>query len=383
MRTTSLVVVGVSLIAVVGCGSTDDDVAQRSAMLDSPAPSVVSIRGESMALVGPAPFVVAKGVPNDAGSVASSKRLSADELAEGLRGVRLVNGNEYRASRPNVALAKRILSGELDLSDQVTPPSQTEGVAPPEEREGRSVIGSDNRTYRSSNQSYPNRTFTFSDLGCSGTMIGPSTMVTAAHCVYNTDTNAWYKVPNGSGGTRWPRYSTGVDGRDANPTPDGWISCYDITVPGGWVDGNDVKYDYAVLDFSSRCGDRPGDISGWIGTTTGWNDTEGHLIAGYPQVAKGVTRYTGSSTPFSAAELWADAERTGVWLDPSYQLKYPIDTTGGQSGAGVYYIADSNGWYILDGIHKGNDGDSTYNRGRRFDSTVRSFVEQYSDFPNP
>lgn len=380
-----------ALTSMMAC-DVEPEVEDRGTLAPPPA-EITDSRGQVLTLQGPAHYEiievdsipeVVQDEPNE-----PSLPLTREQLANDLRGVRLVDGYEYRVDEPDYEMADRILAGVQGQLD--TRPSDGEGMDELTSREPRGVNGSDNRVYKSNNLSFPYRPLVFSEVGCSGTMIGPHTMVTAAHCVYNTGTNSWLKVWDSvAHHERWPRFATGVDGRDANPVPNGWRQCYDVTIPGGWVsqpsNGTAAagQYDYAVVDFYSRCGARPGDQSGWLGTMVASEATiesEGHYLYGYPAYAHGVYRYT-SSPPNMEAEIWGMSRSPGqLYINsPSWQLKYSHDTSGGQSGMGTWYIQDGTGWVFLDGIHRGDAG--AYNIGRRWDWTVRNFVEAYSPFPS-
>ena len=188
----------------------------------------------------------------------------------------------HRAEEPALELAKLILEGRLPEqraagSKNVEPDGPT--LAESEEKPvifedtdpenfedtdpesigqvARQIIGTtDSRSVRLNNTSFPWRTFVHSDAGCSGTLISPTTIVTAAHCVYNTVNNTWIKA-----GSNWPKYGRGADAGDGTIYPYGRFTCYTVTVPGGWVDKNDVKYDYAVLKLN--CSQSS---SNWLGS---------------------------------------------------------------------------------------------------------------------
>ncbi len=380
----------VALSAALACG-VESEVEPRVSI--EPAVEITDSRGQVLTLQGPAQYEIIEidsipAVVQDE-TIEPTRALTREQLANDLRGVRLVDGHEYRVEQPDYAMADRILAGMEGPID--TRPSNAEAIDELTSREPRGLNGSDNRSYRSNNFSFPYRPLVFSEVGCSGTMIGPHTMVTAAHCVYNTGNNSWLKVwDTVQNRERWPRFATGVDGRDANAVPNGWRQCYDVTIPGGWVSKSSnnlasaAQYDYAVVDFYSRCGVRPGDQSGWLGTKVageGTIESERHYLYGYPQVAQGVLRYSGSP-PNKEAEIWGMSSSPGqLYINsPSWQLKYNHDTSGGQSGMGTWYIEDGTGWVRLDGIHRGDAG--PYNIGRRWDWTVRNFVEAYSLFPS-
>ncbi|HKY35406.1 MAG TPA: trypsin-like serine protease [Polyangiaceae bacterium] len=317
------------------------------------------------------------------------------QLADDLRGVTLRDGYEYREAEPLLALASKILADRQSAAFG-SGSSRGEATEDDDEREGRAVFGGDGRAYKSNNTSFPYRTFTWSEAQCSGTMIGPGTMVTAAHCVYDTVTDAWLAVwdptiwnpATGTWGVnRWPRWAPGVDARDATAAPYGWQQCYTPTIPTAYVNENSktsstaLLNDYAVFDFTTHCGVRPGDATGWMGT---WIYSEASIESlgtrtyGYPQFAQGVFRYSGS-VPNFFAEIWGMSAGAGTtFIDsPTTKLKTTLDTSGGQSGSS-YWVLDGD--YRVIGIHMGQDT-TTYNSGRRFDATVYNFWDFYSPYP--
>ncbi len=380
------------LLTLAGCSAastdpSDDDWAGTS----QPLSEIVGAKGVRLTLVGKAKWRAVKPgeLANREGAVveaAAEATTDVNQLADELRGVVLSGDYEYRQASADLELARRVIAargtgqGTGSVSNQGSAPDAAPKV-------GRSVIGSDGRSYVSNNTGFPWRTFVWSEAQCTGTMIGPGTMVTAAHCVYDTINNAWYKVfDTVSGVNRWPRYAPGVDGRDATPAPYGWQQCYDVAVPGGYAnstsetDATALLYDYAVLDFSTRCGRRPGDATGWMGT---WFYTAAGIqglrtyLYGYPSVALGVGRYTGD-IPNHYAELWGMSGSAGTTYIgiPSTELQTTIDSYAGESGA-AYYVNDTD--YRVIGIHHG--GNSTINAGRFYDVDVFNFWDAHSPYP--
>lgn len=355
-----------------------------------PLAEIKSANGEQLILVGEAKSVVVKSARElklNADEPPGELTSNEDQLAEELRAVVLSDGYEYRGG-PARELARKVLADRSKAGGLGS--ASSEAGSSESDREGRVVFGSDGRTYQSSNTSFPYRTFVWSEVECTGTMIGPGTMVTAAHCVYDTVNDAWLKVwdptSGPSGADRYPRYSPGVDGRDATQAPYGWQQCYDVAIPGGYSSAtSDTSsaaqlYDYAVLDFTTRCGVRPGDATGWMGT---WLYSEASIeslttyIYGYPQYALDVYRYTGS-VPNHFAEIWGMSGAAGTtYIDsPTTTLRTTIDTYGGQSGS-AYWVNDTDRRVI--GIHHG--GNSSYNVARRFDADVYNFWDAYSPYP--
>jgi len=116
---------------------------------------------------------------------------------------------------PDYETADRILA---DLAAGGSP--DTVGDEP---REEKNCCGIDGRSQLRTNTTYPQSATGFTEVGCSGTLISPSTLVTAAHCVYNHANDTWLKVasePSWSGSTtRFPRWVFSMDGVDADAAP--------------------------------------------------------------------------------------------------------------------------------------------------------------------
>jgi glutamyl endopeptidase len=332
-------------------------------------------------------------------------KMTLDELARAMRPVTLVNGCEY-VREPDVKLAE----WARRYQNEVLTYEGSAGKAPSEREveEGNgirtsikgadnnraTIIGTDLREKRRDNTSYPMRTqVVLSNLNgggrCSGTMIGASTMITAAHCVHNGDN--WLATKTWSPGADsedtvdfpynpWASYPTN---NAANPAV---FQCYVVTIPGGYADGADSEWDFAVIEFSDmfpeiqNCNLFPGNTVGWLGWGSQGSSTiedSINYIYGYPgtSTAKkcGVAGGTCAGGPCNWPQIWGWG-RSDFEVDDE-MLEHHVDTTGGQSGSGVYNKAQ--GFRKVIGIHQGCNS-STENRARRIDSTVIGFVKSNS-----
>ena len=226
--------------------------------------------------------------------------------------------------------------------------SSTGGAQP------RSVIGTDSRTKITSTTAYPWRTVTKlfvtfpksnSPAGCSGTLIAAQYVLTAGHCVYD----------KASGG--FAKKIEVIPGLSGTYKPYGSAYSKKIRTYSAWTSSQNSNYDFALITL-----DRPiGNSTGWLGYTTysSVNGITGN-IAGYPG-DKGGTYLYYHSGPISSST--------------SYRLYYQIDTYGGQSGSGIYYIDSQNNRYIF-GIHTTGvtPSNPSYNSGTRIDAQKYNYI---------
>ncbi|MET1138381.1 trypsin-like serine protease, partial [Bacillus subtilis] len=93
----------------------------------------------------------------------------------------------------------------------------------------KSVIGSDDRTRVTNTTAYPYRAIVHisSSIGsCTGWMIGPKTVATAGHCIYDTSSGSF-------AGT-----ATVSPGRNGTSYPYGSVKSTRYFIPSGWRSGN-------------------------------------------------------------------------------------------------------------------------------------------------
>ncbi len=335
--------------------------------------------------------------------------ISAEELAENLRGIALFNGHQFIEADAPVELARRIKrleamerdgASRADIERLLPGTGASQGTA--ERTEDLSVVehakpagenariphGPDDRSVMN-NHSYPHRThIVFDNTGNtssingsqgSGTLIGPSTAMSVAHVFWNESANTWESAH---------RWAPGFDSAEADSSPWGdWYACYWVTIPTAYTIYENSTYDYAVLDFDVGCNsvrngvnsDRPGSTVGWLGFyTASTSDIESRTgyLRGYPG-----TGTCGNPGQSCGVRVWGDISYGSENDAFSYTIRHQADTSGGQSGSAFYHYADPScsgcgyGAYLV-GMHRA--GYTNYNEATRFYSSVYSFMKSYS-----
>jgi V8-like Glu-specific endopeptidase len=260
---------------------------------------------------------------------------------------------------------------------------QDGGVAP------RIVHGDDDRAVQN-NLVYPHRvhvvfdntgsTSTINGSEGSGSLIGRSTAMSAAHVFWDEVNDTW------EADHRW---APGFDNQDANSSPWGeWYRCYWVTIPVAYTTNeNQNEFDFAVIDFDVGCNsvvdgvnsDRPGATVGWLGHYTASTDdieTRTGFVRGYPGAGT-----CGNPGQQCNVRVWGDISLSSENQAESTEILHNADTTGGQSGSAIYHYADpgcggcDSGAYLV-GVHR--VGGTSSNGARRYTSSVYSFVQQYS-----
>ncbi|SFI83979.1 trypsin-like serine peptidase [Thermoflavimicrobium dichotomicum] len=219
----------------------------------------------------------------------------------------------------------------------------------------RSVIGTDDRTRVTNTTTYPYSAIAHIESsigGCTGWMIGPRTLVTAGHCVYDPDTK------------QWATDVTVTPGRNGTSKPYGSAKDIEIFVSAGWGQNGDIGHDYAVIILDQEIGY----ATGWFGYR--WTSSS---LTG---VAENISGYPGDKT---YGTQWQHADK--IRKTETYRLYYANDTYGGQSGSPVYqkYEASCDGPCAI-AIHTYGAGGTSYNSGTRITEEVFDTLNYLKDY---
>ena len=218
------------------------------------------------------------------------------------------------------------------------------------------VIGPDERTQVSPTTYYPVSTVAYMEIYkagvpyavCTGVFIGPNTVITAAHCLYDQGTGQWvgdvYVVP----------------GKDGVSEPYGYTYATNMVIPYAFASGStDPSYNFGVLKLATS-----------LGTTVGWLSLGVFSDATLAQPAFGVT-IAGYPTDKAIGTHWT-ASKPSFLSVGQHVLTYDVDTYG-EGGAGIRRTQDD----LVVGVHSVGNATYQYNAGVRVDESLIAFVNTF------
>jgi len=267
------------------------------------------------------------GAAESMGTVTLSRDGSVSEqpASEGLRGIL---DQEIKGSNPTMSTDRNIVSKDdrSQVTDTSTYPAITVGWLWTQDQKGNWTT-------------------------CTGTLIGPKTVLTAAHCVYDHATGGWVQA------------MTFIPGEiDANTAPYGQFDWANVNILKGFIDNYDGKNYGSVMPWDLaeiELADAAGDQLGWMGFKADDASELKATMIGYPGDKPDGT-------------MWQDSCDVPVKNFGDQVFMHDCDSYAGSSGSALWEDAGKGDLYIR-GINVAEDDKNNY--GLRLIDSYFQFIQ--------
>jgi len=245
----------------------------------------------------------------------------------------------------------KALAGEKTATAERAPLAKDKGADPETgaEEGARAVLGKDERAQVLNTTRFPFSAIGYLEMvdskgevySCSAALVGPSTIVTAAHCLYNHEDkeNPWRDKF-----TFWAALA------GENAVPFKGIEFDTAYVAQGFLDNYQGNYDSVwAFDLGVVTLLEPvGDAAGWLGS---WS---------YPEMGDftaNIVGYPFDKTAFTQWRSTCDVRAEDV---TDYDMSYSCDVTDGMQGAPIYVYDEASKERYIVGINIGDLGDKNW-----------------------
>lgn len=198
----------------------------------------------------------------------------------------------------------------------------------------RSVIGPDDRVRVTDASPFPFRAIGYLlmrwpggvSTACSGTLVGPSTVLSAAHCVWNSERGGWPLDVTFAAGTNSPTYAPYGRVPKSKLTV---LSAYQQAYDPAKVSMGEIQADLSIINLQSPVGDQVG----WMGFAVDKDGDFDAEVLGYP-----------GDKPDE--EMWHSYCTVQQLAKSTNHLTHTCDTYSGVSGGGLFWTKEDGKRYI-------------------------------------